>query len=114
MRWLNLFHLIMQRREIVDLAARAVRTLAPDAKIILYGSEARGEARADSDIDLIVLLNEKHLTVDREFEIMSVVCDVELQTAVQISTRVTTIDEWEHPTICTPFYINVCNEGIFV
>jgi len=31
---------------------------APDATIILYGSFARGDHRADSDIDLLILLNQ--------------------------------------------------------
>ena len=41
-----------------DLIAEAGRRLAeaaPDAKVILFGSRARGQSRSDSDLDLIVV-----------------------------------------------------------
>jgi len=40
-----------------DLAQRIAKDFAPE-RIILFGSHARGDARADSDIDLLVLFRE--------------------------------------------------------
>ena len=41
----------MRRPQIIERIRKAVGQVAPDAKAILYGSEARGDARPDSDID---------------------------------------------------------------
>lgn len=41
----------MRRPQIIERIRKALGQVAPDAKAILYGSEARGDARPDSDID---------------------------------------------------------------
>lgn len=40
-----------------EMVARIVREVAPEA-IILFGSRARGDARVDSDVDLLVVETE--------------------------------------------------------
>ncbi len=39
----------MKRPEIVNRISKAIHQVAPTVQTILYGSEARGDARKDSD-----------------------------------------------------------------
>lgn len=42
-------------KNIQELANRLARVASPSAKVILFGSHARGEATSESDIDFLVL-----------------------------------------------------------
>lgn len=102
----------MRRPEIVQRIAEAIKRVAPDAKTILYGSEARGDARPDSDIDLLVLMEGEKRDFKREDEIISPLYDIELETGIIISPMMMLRKDWENRPFRTPFYINVVNEGI--
>jgi uncharacterized protein len=41
--------------DLIDEAARRIVAAAPGAQVILFGSQARGEAGPDSDVDLLVV-----------------------------------------------------------
>jgi predicted nucleotidyltransferase len=40
---------------VIEAAARRITAAAPGARVILFGSHARGEAQEDSDLDLLVV-----------------------------------------------------------
>lgn len=103
----------MKRPEIVKRVAEILRHVAPEARCILYGSEARGDARPDSDIDVLVVLPDDKVQgsfARRKIDIIQSFFDVELETGVSISPLVVLQSMWEQRR--TPFTVNVANEGI--
>jgi len=102
----------MKRIEIVDSLREIIHSEAPDAKVILYGSEARGDAHAGSDIDLLILVNKDKVTLEDEEKITFPIYLLELKTGVLISPMVVAKKSWENRPFKTPFYINVMNEGV--
>jgi predicted nucleotidyltransferase len=107
----------MKRVEIIEQIKDIMQRIAPTAKTILYGSEARGEARLDSDIDLLILIDGEKMTLAQEEAITLPLYELELKTGVSISPIVMLKKLWENRPFKTPFYINVVNvvnEGILL
>lgn len=102
----------MRRTDVVNQISRAIRQVAPTATAILYGSEARGDARSDSDIDVLILLDGDKMSLKREMEVTGPLYEIELATGVLISPMIMLRKQWENRPFKTPFYINVMNEGI--
>lgn len=102
----------MGRTEIIKQIKEIMNRIAPTAKTILYGSEARGEGRSDSDIDLLILIDSEKMTLAQEEEITLPLYELELKTGVSISPLVMLKKLWENRPFKTPFYVNVMNEGI--
>ena len=102
----------MRRPEIVQQIKQRVLETEPTATTILYGSEARGEARPDSDIDVLILLEGEKRDLHKENELSGVLYDLELSSGVLISPMIMLRKQWENRPFKTPFYINVMNEGI--
>ena len=103
---------MMKEREILKKIKKTVRSKAPNAKVILYGSRARGDNRSDSDIDILILLDSKKLTREDEKRVKYPLYDIEFDTGMIISALVLTKSDWESKHKISPFYDNVSREGV--
>ena len=80
--------------------------------MILYGSYARGDNKTDSDIDILVLVDQDKVSYDDEKRIKYPLYHIEYDTGVIISPLVFSKKIWETKHRITPFYQNVIKEGV--
>lgn len=89
--------------------------VAPDAQVMLYGSQARGDARDDSDIDLLILLPDSLTPKEfarRKIDISAHLYDLSLELGAEISPLILVPKVFfEHST---PFTHNVLLDAIAI
>lgn len=80
--------------------------------VILYGSYARKEAKEDSDIDLILLIEEMKNPVEELKKCQSEIHQIDFEHDCLVSLL--PIDMAEYKRKNTPFLLNVKKEGILL
>ena len=79
--------------------------------ILLFGSRARGDAKADSDMDLLVIMTSTDLATQRAIRDLAV--EVWLSYGIYLSTRVwSEAHRRQHAAIHSSFYSNLQQDAI--
>lgn len=82
-------------------------------KIILFGSYARGDYDEESDMDLMVLLNEEEEALRKYSDMISnTVVELNLKHDVLLSVILQSENNFYRYVKILPFYHNVKNEGV--
>jgi uncharacterized protein len=102
------------REQILQMIRQSVHTADPEAEVILYGSQARGDYRLDSDFDILVLLNKDKITNADEARIGYPLFKLELSAGVAISPVIYSKTAWQTRHRISPFYKNVMREGVML
>jgi len=98
--------------EISELIKQLGQEILPkNAKMLLFGSQARDDARPDSDWDLLLLLDGEKVSNDDFDKWVFPFISLGWSLGVEINPVVYTYREWQQRQI-TPFYKNVMREGI--
>ena len=100
-----------KRAKIINMIRDTIREAEPTAQIILYGSRARGDAREDSDWDVLDIVDKPRLTLKERGNIQYPIWDKGLDVGEEINVFSYTRRQWEQapPSM---FKHNVMNEGI--
>jgi predicted nucleotidyltransferase len=96
---------------ISHLIKNSISEIDPHAQVILYGSRARGDARKDSDWDILVLTNYP-VTYQIEKSFRDHLYELELETSETISLFIYSKNDWNTRHHITPYYHNVSSQGI--
>lgn len=85
------------------------------AKVVLYGSYARGDNRENSDIDIMVLVRASDDVIKEKMnEIYDFAFDIEMDTGIDISPVVKNEEQYNYWLDTLPYYKNIQNEGVLL
>ena len=101
-----------RRNQIIEEIRQTARRVSPAAnRILLFGSQARGDARKDSDWDILILLDKERIRLEDIDNVSYPLRELGWELGENINTILYTVNDWERDSF-TPFHKNVESEAI--
>ena len=96
------------------LKQKLIERFAERVELYLFGSVARGDFHRESDIDVLVLINEG-LTREVEKEILNIAFNIELDEDVVFGLLIESKNDWQTPLFqAMPIHKVIDEEGILI
>ena len=103
----------MDQAQVIKRIAELGKKVLPEgASLWLYGSRARGDARPDSDYDLLILIDKDNVTPEVDSAAYDI-CLMGYDYGVEINPHIYSKKKWSAQTY-SPFYKNVERDKIVV
>lgn len=108
----------MTRKNALKIAkelANRLQPIIPQFRMRLYGSFARDEATADSDIDIYIEIPQKYFSKDIKKRIRDISWELSFSNNVIMQTSVYSDEQvWNTPRRSSPFIASIMKEGISI
>ena len=103
-----------KRNHIIQAIGHKARSVVPEGtQIVLFGSQARGDAHEDSDWDILILLDKDRIGLNDYDDFAYPLREFGWDIGECINTILYTKEDWQHRSY-TPLYKNVMKEGILL
>ena len=102
----------MQRKEVIhSIREKAVQVVPSGTRVILFGSQARGDAHEGSDWDVLILMDKARVYNEDFDEVAFPFVELGWEIGEVINPLLYTYSDWQKRHF-TPFFKNVEQEGI--
>ena len=89
----------------------SIKNIDSKAQVIIFGSRARGDAKKESDWDILIL-TDYPVSIEIERAFRNNLFDLEIETGEVFSTFIYQKKDWNTRHKVTPLYRNIKKEGV--